>query len=236
MQLRLALVMLFCLTLCWPQAAPATPLFSSGPGPSLAHRMRRLVKYEGLKIRSVLYNRLAPVIGYLELAGLRFPVKPYQAQVSKQMRRGSRPSVSDVIELKNQGYKSIISLTAEKLPRERETAMSLGMNHVYIPIIDNTTPTLPQMKQFLDLVTKPQNQPVYVHCEAGKGRTGMAVAVTRMAVDRWPLGKAMAEAQSYGLKLRSQKSFIRQFAKALEAGQIPGYPRVALAKSPGLDL
>lgn len=47
-----------------------------------------------------------------------------------------------------------------------------------IPILDNAVPKhIAQMQQFLDFATA--NPPCYVHCEAGKGRTGLAVAWQR---------------------------------------------------------
>ena len=49
------------------------------------------------------------------------------------------------------------------------------------------------MKDFLDFATNPKNSPCYVHCEAGKGRTGVASACYRMAVEGWPPEKAIAE-------------------------------------------
>lgn len=41
------------------------------------------------------------------------------------------------------------------------------------------------MKKFLDFANDPAHQPTYVHCEAGKGRTGCAVACYRMAIQGW---------------------------------------------------
>src|SRR5262249_18062169 len=64
-------------------------------------------------------------------------------------------------------------------------AKSLGLNAVNIPIVDNSVPTVAQMIVFLQYVTKKENRPAYVHCEAGVGRTGMAVAIYRMAVQGW---------------------------------------------------
>jgi protein tyrosine/serine phosphatase len=99
-----------------------------------------------------------------------------------------------------------------------------GFKLLNIPIVDNTAPTTAQMTQFLNYATDPQNQPVYVHCEAGKGRTGVAVACYRMAVEGWTADQAIADGAKYGLGLESQVSFIRDFGNKLDAGQIPGYP------------
>ena len=81
------------------------------------------------------------------------------------------------------------------------------------------------MKQFLDFTTKPANMPVYVHRQAGKGRTGVAVACYPMAVEKWPPEKALAEARAFGLKVPDQLDFVMQFGADLPAGKIAGYPK-----------
>jgi protein tyrosine phosphatase (PTP) superfamily phosphohydrolase (DUF442 family) len=186
--------------------------------------VNRTLQCARLQLKASVANAVAPLVGYLELAGIRFPVRPYQAQVSRDMRRGSRLTAEGVRALKKEGYRAIVSLTAERMKGEERAAAELGLRHFYIPIVDNTAPTIDQMTRFLELTQDPANQPVYVHCEAGKGRTGVAVAVRRMAVDGWPMGRAIAEARAYGLRLRSQKDFLKSFAHLLAGGQLPGYP------------
>lgn len=91
-------------------------------------------------------------------------------------------------------------------------------------ILDNSAPTQAQVKQFLDFATNPKNSPCYVHCQAGKGRTGVAVASYRMAVEGWPPEKAIAEAKKFGCALPDQLDFLKQFGADLAAGKIAGYP------------
>jgi protein tyrosine phosphatase (PTP) superfamily phosphohydrolase (DUF442 family) len=103
-------------------------------------------------------------------------------------------------------------------------AHQLGLNAVNVPIVDNTAPTVAQMVTFLDFVTRKENRPAYVHCEAGVGRTGVAVAVYRMAVQGWPADRAIDEAKKHGMALPEQEKFIRDFAGLLAQGKIPGFP------------
>ena len=49
------------------------------------------------------------------------------------------------------------------------------------------------VKQFLDLVRNPNNQPVLVHCKHGADRTGVMVAVYRVVEQGWSKGDAIAE-------------------------------------------
>lgn len=167
----------------------------------------------------------AQLVGYSELAGFRYSVKPYRAEVSPTLTRGSRlETAQDYEALKAQGFKAVIDLTKEGTADEKY-AEAKGLKLLRVPILDNAHPTMAQMKTFLDFVSRPENQPAYVHCEAGKGRTGVAVACYRMAIQGWTLDQAMADAKKYGLSLPNQVQFLRQFDAALTAGQIPGYSR-----------
>jgi hypothetical protein len=171
---------------------------------------------------------VAPAAGLVELTGIKFPVKHYEAKVSEGLYRGSRldGSLNNYLNLKQQGIKAIVDLTAEGTEDEK-VARDQGFNLLNLKIIDNVPPTTGQMKQFLDFVTKAENQPAYVHCEAGQGRTGVAVACYRMAVQGWTADQAIAEGAKYGLSLDTQVDFIRRFEDKLQAGQIAGYPVAA---------
>ena len=165
----------------------------------------------------------AQLVGYSELLGLRYPVTTYQFQVSPTLTRGSRQDEAGIAALGKSGFKSMIDLTLEGT-HDNPAAANAGMKSYNIPILDNSHPTNAQMKQYLDIVTSPANQPAYVHCEAGKGRTGIAVAVYRMAVQHWTLDQAMAEAQKFGVSLPNQEQYLQQFSADLAAGKIAGYP------------
>jgi protein-tyrosine phosphatase len=166
----------------------------------------------------------ARLIGYAELFGFRYPVKKYREQVSPTLTRGSRLEAGEHEALKAQGFKAVVDLCAEKT-LDRTHAPAAGLNYLNVPIIDNTHPTVEQMKQFLDFVSAPANQPAYVHCEAGRGRTGIAVACYQMAILKQPLSTVLRDAQAHGLELPNQIAFLKQFDAQLTAGKIAGYAR-----------
>ena len=65
-----------------------------------------------------------------------------------------------------------------------------------------------------------------MHCQQGKGRTGVAVAPYRMAVKGQSVEAALAEAQRFGTKLPNQLEAIKTFGAELSAGAVLGYPTV----------
>lgn len=170
-------------------------------------------------------NLGAESIGVAELVGLRYPVSSYESKVTDQLTRGSRiDNPASYGKLKDQGFKGIVDLTLEGT-NDAKYAKGAGLNALNVKILDNSAPTEAQMKQFLDFATDPKNSPTYVHCEAGKGRTGVAVACYRMAVNHFTPEQAIAEGKKFGLALPNQIEFLQQFGKDLAAGKIEGYPK-----------
>jgi len=169
------------------------------------------------------FDGAAASVGVAELMGLTYPVTSYEAKVDDHLTRGSRLSDQDISRLHTQGYKSVVNLCMEN-DDDTARARALGMSSQHLAILDNTAPTQAQAKQFLDFVTNPANQPAYVHCEAGKGRTGVMTAVYRMAVDGYSPEAAIAEGKQMGLQLPDQLQFLQQFGADLRAGKIAGYP------------
>lgn len=160
-----------------------------------------------------------PIIGFLEMAGLHYSVVPYMAKVSDLLYRGSRPDRKKLLELEEMGCHSIINLCAE-MNHDAPYACLTKIPIIYIPIIDNMSPTIGQMVEFCNFTLDPTFQPVYVHCEAGRGRTGVAVACYRIAVEGWSFDSAIAEARTMGLESTFQANFIQEFAEQVQAGKI----------------
>lgn len=192
---------------------------SASAAPSLSQRL----KWAQLKLSSELADHLAPLIGITELFGLRYAVKPYRATVSDRVMRGSRLTPADVAQLKAQGVGTIVSFCLERNRAEERAAKENGLRFVRIPVLDNTAPRPGQIRKFVKVATDGTPGLVYGHCEAGQGRTGVFMAGYRIAAQGWPIGKAVAEAHHYGLKLRSQRQAIIDFGRAVRAEQHPAH-------------
>lgn len=85
------------------------------------------------------------------------------------------------------------------------------IKHYPIPVDDLKVPTFAQVEAFIREVEDPANQPVFVHCKAGVGRTGTMIACWRITKG-WTADDAIADERlrTYDGSL-SQESFIRSF-------------------------
>lgn len=124
-------------------------------------------------------------------------------KVTDQLFRGSAPNAAEVEWLKdNLQIKKIVSLDQRSGERIQRATQLLGIKHIMLPIeLINFKPSLLNFlkndlkKLFLE------GGPTFVHCQAGKDRTGLAVALVQCKY----LGKdpedALEEAKSLGFGL-----------------------------------
>ena len=117
--------------------------------------------------------------------------------------------------LKEMGYKSIINLrlateAGANVEGEAAAAKAAGINYVHIPF--NTTQPDPAIADaFVAAVTKPENNPAFVHC-ASANRAAAMWMIKRMVVDKWDADKAGTEAASLGLTNAALKTFAVEYA------------------------
>ncbi|MDD3013332.1 MAG: tyrosine-protein phosphatase [Candidatus Gastranaerophilales bacterium] len=103
--------------------------------------------------------------------------------VSKNFLRGSKPELSDLQALKEIGTKAVIDLIGDsQTNKEKEIVKKLGMKYFHIPLKDNESPTREQVDQFFEIVKNELNLPIFVHCRAGKDRTGIMSAIYSIKV------------------------------------------------------
>jgi len=118
-------------------------------------------------------------------------------KVSNALYRGAQPAGRDYADLAALGVKTIVNLRDDGDAGEQALVKKAGMQFVLIPMSGWERPSDAAISQFLDVMSKPENLPVFVHCKVGKHRTGAMVALYRMTTDRWDASKAYVEMQKY---------------------------------------
>lgn len=110
--------------------------------------------------------------------------------------RGAQPDRQGVADLAALGVKTVIDLTTDK-PEEKFWVEGAGMKFYRIPLTTSAPPSKGSIELFLKLVTDPAMQPVFVHCQGGRHRTGVMTAVYRMTQDHWTAVQAVAEMSAF---------------------------------------
>ena len=128
---------------------------------------------------------------------------PHFVQVDEGLYRGGQPSQEGVRWLAKRGVKTIVSLRSshKEQAAERALAEQLGLRWVHLPITPGWGPTKGQIQQFLTLAQDPASRPLFVHCQHGKNRAGLMVAIYRRVHDGWSVQQAYQEARELGMRI-----------------------------------
>jgi len=113
-------------------------------------------------------------------------------------------------EVKRMGYASVINLRQANEPgadieASAAAAKAAGLNYVHIPF-NTASPDPSAVDNFLKAVTDKANQPAFIHC-ASANRAAALWMVKRIAIDKWDVERASAEATALGLTSPALKTF-----------------------------
>ena len=118
-------------------------------------------------------------------------------RINDNYYRGAQPKSGDYASLARIGVKTVIDLTRDGRSDEPGLVERAGMKFYRIPLTTSERPSQSAVDKFLKLVNDPANQPVYVHCQGGRHRTGVMTAVYRMNQDGWTADRAYSEMKQY---------------------------------------
>ncbi|MDQ3805656.1 MAG: hypothetical protein M3416_17740 [Acidobacteriota bacterium] len=128
------------------------------------------------------------------------PIRNF-AKVSEGVYRGALPGADAYFGLVNKlGVRRILSLTEGARERDREAALAAGVTEWrHIPFADREKPKAERVREWLDIMrTAPTEGAIYTHCMGGRHRTGVLVAVLRVADQGWTKEQAFREMLHYG--------------------------------------
>ena len=156
-------------------------------------------------------------------------------RINDNYYRGAQPAGRDFADLATLGIKTVIDLTKDGRDDEKAIVERLGMKFYRIPMTTSDRPSDAAVARFLKLVSDPAQQPVYVHCQGGRHRTGVMTAVYRMTHDSWTPDQAYAEMKRFRFEgfpgHPKLKSFVFDYYAQLAQREFAGEHTVAAGAS-----
>lgn len=141
-------------------------------------------------------------------------------QMDERFYRGGQPEMDDYASLAALGIKTIVDLRNDPTDYEKSAAEAHGMTYVNIPMSGWKYPDDEDIQTFMALMNKPETGKVYVHCKAGKHRTGLVGAIYRFNNYDWSYDQAYKEMKKYNYTSWpvhfNIKSYVKSYSKQYE--------------------
>jgi hypothetical protein len=121
-------------------------------------------------------------------------------RISDQIYAGAAPSSEQIKDMQHRfGLKAVLSLDNEAGLKIAPTLASLNIKHFFYPINPEESIIGSNLKFLAKNLTQILiNQPIYIHCLAGRDRTGLIQAIYRIKKQNWQVDKALSEVKQYG--------------------------------------
>jgi uncharacterized protein (TIGR01244 family) len=137
--------------------------------------------------------------------------------VGDHVYRGAQPARDGWNALANLGVKLVIDLRPDGelqehwTRSEQEAVEAAGMRYINVPMNGWAAPDNEQILRII--ATLESGERVFVHCRAGKDRTGTVIACYRIVHDHWTRKRALSEAASLGMSPRkaAMQNYILSF-------------------------
>jgi uncharacterized protein (TIGR01244 family) len=119
-------------------------------------------------------------------------------------------------EIRKMGFRSIVNLrlaSEEGADVDEQTALAREAGLLYFHVPFDGTPDPVAAGRFLDAITAPGAEPAFIHCGGGN-RAATMWLIKRLAVDHWPVDRAVEEAIALGQTRESLRQFAIEYAQA----------------------
>ena len=144
---------------------------------------------------------------------------PNLHRVSDAYYRGAQPTAEGMRELERLGVKTVVNLRAVNSDRDELGDAGLAYEHISFKAWHAEDE---DVVRFLRIVTNPERQPVFVHCQHGADRTGMMTAIYRIAVEGWSKEDAIAEMTLGGFGFHAIWKDLPVYVQTLDVERIGG--------------
>jgi len=141
--------------------------------------------------------------------------------VSPGLLCGGQPAPGALTILKNGGVKTIIDLrdTEHSTRNEKQVAQLLGLTYYNIPLSHRAKISSETIAKYLSIVNDPKQQPVFMHCRAGRDRSSAMIALYRLNKDGWTATKSYEEMVTSGFHKHFKELTTSVFDYAAELGR-----------------
>ncbi|HEV7906105.1 MAG TPA: tyrosine-protein phosphatase, partial [Pyrinomonadaceae bacterium] len=145
----------------------------------------------------------------------RYQELPNFHRVNTKVYRGGQPRQGGIQKLATLGVKTVINLRDddERAKAEGREAGTAGLRYFNIPLGRLGRPQDAEVERVLSLINDLQNGVIFVHCAHGADRTGVVMAIYRIAHDGWTSEQAKQEADRYGMKFwqHGMKDYVHDY-------------------------
>jgi protein tyrosine/serine phosphatase len=120
--------------------------------------------------------------------------------VAPNIMRASQPTEEAIRLLKRYcGIKTILNLRNDNSCKpEEKYVKKLGIKFINIPMDATQEQSIATIEKAIAIINDKANQPIFVHCYAGKDRTGIIFAAYRIKYNNWSMEDALMEMLVYG--------------------------------------
>lgn len=184
-------------------------------------KLKGIVFWRGLAL-VVFFGVVLP----LGIQYLRDRVPPEKSVVHRQFNfhvtapgvwRCAQPGRESLQVMKTHGLKSIVNLRHDPVPWEKALAEKLEVRYFSFPMSALEEQDPGYLEKILGVIENPENQPVLVHCHAGKDRTGLVSALYRLRHGA-KLEDAIREMRMYGYDEKNYPLLMKALKTAAGSG------------------
>jgi protein tyrosine phosphatase (PTP) superfamily phosphohydrolase (DUF442 family) len=148
---------------------------------------------------------------------LERPGLPNLHKVSDDLYRGAQPTAEGMQQLRAMGVQTVVNLRISNSNHHLSAGPEQAEERIPMTA---WFPSDEEAVRFLRIVTDESRQPVFVHCRRGADRTGMMVAIYRVAVQGWDKEEAITEMTQGGFRFNHGWQNLVRYVRDLDIDAI----------------